>query len=160
LAQLYEHYYYCRRDYPDLVRKVAQLVHSVGKGEYAVIATLLGLPKDRAIKGGNREMTECLQFKFHPGDGPTPESIAKQVRIQSQMTPEECVKFCVGIDAIKVAEKLSVDLRTGGVKGTVLPKKVSPAECQPFREEPADFATWCYQEKKDQKGPRACGSSR
>jgi hypothetical protein len=58
LAGLYEYHYYRRRDYPDVLRKVAQLVHCVGKGEYAVIASLLGLPKDTAI---NR----CTARTFH-----------------------------------------------------------------------------------------------
>jgi hypothetical protein len=37
---------------PDAGRKVVELVHRVGKGDHAVIAALLGLPKDAAIKAG------------------------------------------------------------------------------------------------------------
>jgi hypothetical protein len=130
LAELYECHYYRRRDYPHLVRKVAQLVHCVGKRECAVIVSLLGLPKDTAIKGWNHEMTEGLGFKFQTGDGLTRGDIERQVGIVCQMakqigvkvlakdgtTPDQCVEFCVGVDAIKAAEKLSVDLSAREVK--------------------------------------------
>jgi hypothetical protein len=88
LAGLYEYQYYCRRDYPDVVRKVAQLVHCVGKGEYAVFAGLLGLPKDAAIKGWNHEMIEGLGFKFQPGDGLTRDDIERQLGILCQMAKQ------------------------------------------------------------------------
>jgi hypothetical protein len=43
LAELYEYHYSCHRDYPDMMHQVAQLAHCVGKGDHAVLASLLGL---------------------------------------------------------------------------------------------------------------------
>jgi hypothetical protein len=58
LAGFYECHYFCRGDYRAVRRKVGQLVHCVGKGEYAVGASLLGLSKDAAVKGSNRDVAD------------------------------------------------------------------------------------------------------
>jgi hypothetical protein len=71
--------------------------------------------------------------------------------VRKGTTPDECVEFCVGMDAIKAAEKLFVDLRTGEVKGTIFPKLVTDQECDEFMKEPSRFAEWCVREKKEQK---------
>jgi hypothetical protein len=81
------------------------------------------------------------------------EGIQEPVKIVSQMEkqvgvkvlatdgtpPDECVKFCVDSTAIKAADRLSFDLSTCEVKGTILPTTVSQKECQKLMEKPARF---------------------
>jgi hypothetical protein len=78
-----------------------------------------------------------------------------QVRVKVAATdgtpPGECVKFCVGIDAIEATERLSIDLRSDEVKGLVVPTTISGELCEAFRKEPAQFAEWCHAAKKARK---------
>jgi hypothetical protein len=46
---------------------VAQQVHCVGKGECALIASLLGLPKDTAVKGWTRGPRKERRWKWGRG---------------------------------------------------------------------------------------------
>jgi hypothetical protein len=76
----YEHHFYHRKAYTECaVRHAAHLVHFVGKGDYAVLEALMGLPPHSEVKKWNKAKDVGFGFKFQPGDVPSGEHIALQV---------------------------------------------------------------------------------
>jgi hypothetical protein len=112
-------------------------------------------------------MTTAIGFGARDGGHPTTDGIGRQIRAYDAMArqvgehalprPEEgigredCLRLCLSIDAVKVAEKVAVDLSTGVVTGLTKDIVLSKAICEEFRADPSKFDEWAWNRKAEKE---------